>query len=400
VLLSLPIIGVIFLIIKRPRISWKFWIGAVLILVFFYLPPIINDFKTGGDNVAEFQKMFVKKSSSEKSEHTLPEKVIRDLEETALGYFLVYSGYQKAELPRIQERSFLNFDIICDKECRKNLPLGGLAVLVCVVGVILGTIKLFSNKKDSAKRDFLILMGIYFIVTLGLFVPIAYDLAPRFFLLVAPIPLVFLGLIFYFLEKKNLSWLIYILAIVLISSNLWTIQKRFSQMAIASEEKFEIESDKILKERHRVTLQQQLMITDYIEFIYKQNNFSVYVNSEPFYRRSFLYHLEQRGIPRDDFRNTGKNIYARGNYFLIYPSNDTPEEIAEKYLDRYLILEVKYFGTLTVVQLEPLPEFINTQEQEFGPDKKPTSAPGVPVRCRWNEILGKCNQDGLEDDEN
>ena len=399
VLLSLPVIAVIFLIIKRPRIVWKFWAGAFLILLFFYIPPIINDYKTGGDNIAEFQKMFEKKSSSEKSDHTLSEQVIRSFEESSIGYFLVYSGYQKAELPRVEEKSLLNFDVKCDQECRNNLPIGGLATLVFIAGMFLGVERLFRKKEEGVKKDFLILTAIYLIITLGLFVPIAYDIAPRFFLLIAPIGFIFLGLIFNFLEKKKLFWIAYLTILILVFSNLWTTQRRFSEMARAPYDSFKIDSDKILKERHRVTLQQQLLITDYIEDVYKQNNFPVYVNSDPFYRRSFLYHLEQRNIPRDDFRNTRDKVYAHGNYFLVYPSNDTPEEIAEKYLDKYSIVDVKYFGTLTAVRMEPLLESINTTEQEFGPDKKPTSAPGVPVRCRWNEIMGKCNQDGLEDDE-
>ena len=399
VLLSLPVIAIIFLSIKRPKISWKFWVGAFLILIFFYLPPIINDFKTGGENIAEFQKMFVKKSSNEKSNHTLSEKIIKSFEETSMGYLLVYSGYQKAELPKLEEKSFLNFDVKCDQECRTNLPFGVLAFLIFVSGVILGLNKLFRDKEKGIRKDFLILIAIYLITTLGLFVPIAYDLAPRFFLLVAPLAFIFLGLIFDFFKEKKVFLLTYLIVLILILSNFLAIKQRFSEMARASQESFEIESDKILKERHRVTLEQQLMITNYIENIYEKNKFPVYINSEAFYRRAFLYHLEQKNIPRDDFRNTGKNIYAQGNYFLIYPSNNTPEEISEKYLDRYFISEVKYFGTLTIVRVEPLPEFVNTVEQEFGPEKKPTSASGVPVRCRWNEILGKCNQSGLEENE-
>lgn len=397
-LLSLPIIAVIFLLIKRPKIALKFWLASALVLIFFYLPPIVNDIKTGGENISEFQKVFLKKSTSDSKEHSLVEKVIKNAEETSLGYFLVLSGYPKAELPQIREKGVLNFDVVCDKNCRAYIPFGAIAVLVVFLGVLIFVFNLFL-RKEVFHKDFLILFGIWLVITLGLFTPIAYDLAPRFYLLVAPIPFILLGFIFSFLEKRGLIALVYIFVGILLFSNGWAIQKRFSEMAKASSENFKIESDKILKERDRVTLEQQLKITDYVENIYKQNKFPTYVNSEAFYRRAFLYHLEQRNILRDDFRNTGSKIYSHGNYFLIYPADKSPEEIAVKYLDRFSIFESKNFGTLVVVRLIPKAEAVNAIEQVFGPEKKPTSAKGVPVRCRWNEVFGKCNQDGLESED-
>lgn len=398
-LLSLPVIGGIFLLAKRPKISWKFWLGVMLLILFFYIPPIINDFKTGGDNISEFKKVFFEKATDNKEKYTLIEKVVKNAQETTLGYFVVYSGYQKAEFPQVRQLSNLKFDIVCDKQCRENLPMGVVACFVIIAGVLCLVYNFLSHKKKEIfQKDFLILFGIWFVITLGLFVPIAYDLAPRFFLLVAPVPFVLLGLIFEFLEKRKLSLFVYIIMGVLIFSNLFLIQKRFSQMSRASVENFEIDSDKILKEKDRVTFEQQLKITDYMEDAYKQNNFPVYINSEAFYRRAFLYNLEKRNIPRDDLRNTGKEIYAEGNYFLIYPSNKSPEDLAKKYAPNYSIIEVKNFGTLTVTHLTPLLTAVNATRQEFGPEKNPTSASGVPVRCRWNEILGKCNTDGLSDE--
>ena len=120
------------------------------------------------------------------------------------------------------------------------------------------------------------------------------------------------------------------------------------------------------------------------------------MNSEPFYRRSFLYHLEQREILRDDFRNVGK-VYQKGNYFLIHPALSNLEKRTAKYLVDFTVVETKDFGTLKVFHLIPKPGSIKAIEQVFGPEKKPTSAPGVPVRCRWNEIFGECNTDGSED---
>lgn len=397
--LAIPAISVAFLVIKRPKIKLVYWIAAISLFIFFYIPPIINDIKTGGDNISEFAKVFAKKSN--KSKNTLLEKVVRSYTENTLGYFLVVTSYQKSELPRLDQSKGV-IDLICDKNCKDNLFSGFLALTLFTSGallLILGVVKSLKEQVNN-KKDFIILSALWLGVSFVLFVPISYDLAPRFFLMVSGLPFIFLGLIFAFLEdtisRKNVFGFIFLGLILLLSaSNLLAINDRFSQMRRASFQDFDAGADKILKEHDRVTLGQQLAITDYMENIYRQNNYPVYVNSEAFYRRSFLYHLEQRSIARDDFRNTRK-VYAEGNFFLIYPASSTVENISGDYLKNYHVGETRDFGTLRVVRLLPNPQMITDTRQEFGPEKKPTSASGVPVRCRWNEIFGKCNLDGTE----
>lgn len=391
--LALPIISGAFLIIKRPKIKFVFWISALLAIILLYSPVIINEIKTGGQNSEEFMKIFEKKSSG--GEYTAIEKAARDGKENILGYFLILSGYPKGDLPRIIAPQGLDMEVICTDECKKDLPMGLLALAIFASGFFFYA-RNFVSEEDVRRRDFLVLLGLWFFVSLVLFFPIAFDLAPRFFLLVAPLPFIFFGFIMDFLEKRKLILVAFLLAVAVLISNAWGIRTRFEELRRSPTESFQPQSDPILKEKYRVTLQQQLEITDYMENFYRQNNFPVYVNSEAYYRRAFLYHLEQRSIPRDDFRNVGK-IYQKGNYFLIYPILSNLEKRTAKYLVDFSVAETRDFGTLKVFRLNPKPESIKAVEQIFGPEKKPTSSPGVPVRCRWNEIFGKCNTDGSED---
>ena len=179
-----------------------------------------------------------------------------------------------------------------------------------------------------------------------------------------------------------------------IVSNLAAAKERFSQLKKAPYEAVEIGADKILKERDRVTLEQQYMVINYIESTYQKNNYPVYLNSEPFYRRSLLYHLDQRNIPRDDFRNTvnAQKIYAEGNYFLVLPSGSNFKKDVAKYAD-YTEIQEKQFGTLMLIQLEPKKESINAVRQEFKEKKESKSAPGVPKRFKWEEILNDSSED-------
>ncbi|EKD46420.1 MAG: hypothetical protein ACD_67C00242G0001 [uncultured bacterium] len=394
--LGLPIIASAYLIVKRPRINWKYWLASLFCIIFLYVPPIINDIKTGGQNIQEFEKVFAKKTK--KDDHNMIEKVIRDFDKNSIGYVLLLSGQQEAELPKIRIGGQTNIDFSCDDDCKSAIPLGVLAVAFFLLGIVLLAYNLFDSfaKKNLARMDFTLLTCLWFFGSLVLFAPIAYDFVPRFLLLVAPLPFVFLGFVLEFLEKKKMGWIVWLLVFILVISNVWSVSNRFSQMSKAPFENVVTEPDRILKEHDRVTLEQQLLITDYFENIYRQNNYPVYVNSEAFYRRAFLYHLEKRSIVRDDFRNT-RNVYAEGNFFLVYPTSMALEKITDDYVEKYDVASVKEFGTLKVVRLTPKPEMITAVRQEFGPAKKPTSSLGVPVRCRWNEVLGNCNTDGTEE---
>ncbi len=397
---SMPVIAIIYLAIKRPRIKILYWIGAILVFLVLYSPMITNEIKTGGDNAKQLVKVTSKKSTD--SEHLLVEKIFKNYTENSLAHFLILSGRGNGELPKLKGDNLLKPDIICDKQCRDNLPLGILAGLFFTAGIVL-LFKNFFLEKRGRKKDFLILVSISFLVYFGLFTPLAFDISPRFFLLVSVLPFIFLGFVLEFFDKKRSNTsLIFISLIVLIlaASNLWVTKNRFKEMADAPSKAFETDADKILKERTRVTLLQQNLIVDYIESTYNKNKYPVYVNSDPYYRRAFLYGLEQRNIPRDDFRNSvnSRKIYQNGNYFLIYQTLSNTDAEINDYLNNYEITGSREFGTLTLFQLIPKKEAINAIEQKFEPEGKPKSAPGVPVRCRWNEIFGKCNSDGLDDE--
>ncbi|MCW1888718.1 MAG: glycosyltransferase family 39 protein, partial [Candidatus Moranbacteria bacterium] len=77
--LAVPVIVIAFLILKRAHFSWAAWGGAVLIVLFLYLPMGVNEVKTGGSNTSEFFGAITEKSTKE--ERTLIEKSIRNVSE-------------------------------------------------------------------------------------------------------------------------------------------------------------------------------------------------------------------------------------------------------------------------------------------------------------------------------
>lgn len=387
--IAVPIIVAIYLIIRRPRLNWKYWLASVLVILFLYSPVFINEFMTGGDNVKEFFKATEKKSS--KDDHTILEKMVKSYNENALGYFIILSGQEQAEIPRLVQNGTFNFDIKCDNTCKARFPWGVAAFVFFTSGWVL-VLRTYFKEKENRKKNFTLLILIWGMAAALLFVPVAFSIAPRFFLLTAALPLVFLGYIWEFLKEKLSSRitlvLIIVICIALAVSNLVKIRERFNQMASAPERSFSIPADKVLKERNRVTLEQQYLILDFIKEKYAENGYPIYLASDPFYSRALLYHVNREGIPSADFKNL-KKVYARGNYFLVLPTDSNVEKDLLKYGQKYELKETKIFGTLTVFVFFPKAGAINAEIQIFLPTEKPKSSPGVPIRYRWEEIFSE-----------
>ena len=398
---AVPLITVIYLVITRPKIRWFYWAISALLIIFLYSPAIANDFMTGGKNLGQLMEVVSDKSSKD-TQHSMAEKIIENFNQNALGYYLILSG-NRSELAKINWKVTDMFT--CDSVCRKYFPSGIAAVLIYLLGIILIGRKLYNHKKlEPDRKNFMILASIWLIICFGLFVPLAFKISPRFFLLTSALPFIFLGIILEFVgEKISAGKSIVVISIItalFAASNALATQKRFSEYQNAPQAAFKIEPDRILKENNRVTLQQQYMIINYIESIYKQNHFPVYLNSDSFYRRSFLFHLDKRNIPQDDFRNvTGsQKVYQNGNYFLVYPTLSNTQKDLEKYSNSFDLIDTKLFGTLTLFQLEPKKESITDIQQEFQEEKKTTGqgGGGVPKRYTWEEIFSEASGEESE----
>ncbi|MFA5776850.1 MAG: glycosyltransferase family 39 protein [Parcubacteria group bacterium] len=394
---SFPVITAAFLIIKRPKIKWAYWTGAIGIILLMNFPVILNEIKTGGDNFKEFKEVVSGKTEG-KSEKSLLAKIVKNYSENSVGHFLILSS-QNSELPRVLRNPNLN--ILCDQGCKKELPYGIVAAILFSSGLLL-MLKNLVFEKDLRKKDFIVLISLWFIAVFGLFTPLAFDISPRFWLLVSALPFIFLGFTLDFIGKIFPQRIAVAVALIVIlgfsASSLYRTYLRFTELKNAPYKTVKVSADRILKERQRVTMEQQYMITNYIESFYQKNKYPVYLNSSSFYRRSLLFDLSQRDIPESDFRDAvnGHTVYRNGNYFLVYPTDSNLEGHLEDYSISYDYVNKKQFGTLMVIQLAPKPEAINAEEEIFEDSGGSKSAAGVPKRYTWQEIF---DSTGSEDEE-
>lgn len=390
VFMGLPVIVVLFLLIRRPKIKLVSWLVAAGIFLLVYSPVIINDVKTGGANFQEFIGAFTEKTDEEESKHNVTEKVIMAYNEVSRASFLMMTGIDKGPLNITDKKGSLAFTIDCDYTCRQRFPWSLFASILFLVALIAFILKfyLYVIKKDPTitkqKKDFLILTAVWSVICFGLFVQIAYDIAPRFFLFVAPIIFVYLGFILKIIHKYVSLKAVYVLVVVLLVLNSFAIYERFYQLSQSHIQRIDYPYDGILKEPVRVTYMQQNLIVDYMEKNHKTNGYPIYLKGDSRYHRSLSYLVNKRDINVDGLKLSSE-VYAQGNHYLISVDGKNLESKIDKYRQTYEVLSRKSFGSLIVVHLEPKVEAVTAEYKDFSiPEKSSSSA---PKRYLWNEIF-------------
>lgn len=393
---GVPVITLLFLLLKRPKIALRHFGLALSIVILLYTPLFLNEVATGGRNTTEFIKALSSKTNT--GESTFVDRAIRNTTEQILGYGLVVSGFERAELPKV--RLFPTVSVVCDDDCKTGFLFGILFTLFYGSGfVLLGWF--FSNTPPGSGRDFLILIGIWFGITWILFLNIATSFSPRFLLLVTPLPFIWLGFIANIIleilgDRRRVQAGVWILLGIIGISSLGALKGRFHELAQAASVRVVLSGpDRILKERTRITLEQQELIVEFMAQRSRETGFPVYRSSEPEYQRSFSYHLTKRGIINDGISTD--HIYQEGLYFLILRSQSDLEDGMKKYLEKYIVAGTFPFGTLTVLELKPKPDALTATRQDFSTSETSTNNPRVAPRYTWREFWER--KSGKTDDQ-
>ncbi len=380
--ISLPILLVSFLLIRRPRYSWKAWLAALGIVAFLYLPVVLNEMETGGRNSQEFVKAITDKSTNAK--YSILEKTIRNTSEHSLAALVVVTGFEGGMFPaiRVEDGTFITH---CLTRCDAGKWYGLAAILTFSFSIFI-LLFLWWRERERTKADFLLLSGLWLGITFVLFLPLAYSIAPRFFLLSGPFFIVLVGVLLLMIERcfrrYHVGFTLSISVIVLlVGSNVFFTWHRFDELSRSMTEAIDSEPDRILKEQIRVTLQQEQAIVDFLTARSHETGYPVYMWSEPQYRRALKYLLEQRGVENAVLGFDG--IYRQGVYYLVLRAHSNHEDALKKYRPMYTVGEKTFFGTLIVFELFPKPEFILMEHQDFSREKPQTTS--VSPRYTWRE---------------
>ncbi len=379
-----PIIAVAYIVWTRPRIALKYWLGAIAIFIFLNIPLIINDVKTDGENYKAFISALTTKS--EKDTHSLFEKLVRNGGEHTRYNWLILTGDQQAELPEISDR-----DIKCDHNCKEGFFRGIISFAILFLGVVAGTF-LFWKEKEIERINFLKIIILWLGVNFMAYLPLSYDLAPRFFLLSGPLVLVLWGMVLITAlqsGKKYLQIVVWLITLIFIISNLVFVFLYFSELSQAKNNpNLKIETDYILKEKNRITLEQMEEIVNYMTEKHQENGYPIFIDAQAEFKRAFWERIDVRDIPRSHISKDLKSLYREGNYFIIIRTQSNEKSYLKQFKKGMDVANTEVFGTLTLYELKPKDGFITGERKKFEPkDRDPKFSSSAQVRYLWRQVF-------------
>ncbi len=392
-----------------------YFLAGVLVLI-LNIPILMNEYLTGGENAKEFFEA-VNSRNDKGKKHNQPEKIIRNFLEYSRGYFLLMTGIEEAEVPKViilgKKESF---DIVCDRYCRERLPLTGIGAIFLSGGLfflINNFLKFLKRKKKSSSKnyssekiDFLAMNFLLLSITFFAFLSSAYKFPPRFLLVTYPVAFVFLGLwleetsslagklvektgIRSIRKRKNgiKTSLIILITLILISLNLLFVFRRLhSQLVAHTENPVYFKKDLVLKEDIRFTMIQQNLIIDWI--LANSDAEPIFVWASAKYYRPLIYGLRYQRDKEESRIMLGYNAPCnQADYFAVIEStspNSFFENGGETTFDS---VKSQNFGTFTVHKLS-IKDPSLAKEEECEP--LGTEPPDIYARrYTWKEFFDR-----------
>ncbi|HBB37166.1 MAG: hypothetical protein UX02_C0002G0373 [Candidatus Moranbacteria bacterium GW2011_GWC1_45_18] len=194
--LTLPVIAAIFIIFNwkesRKALNWRYVLFFLAIILLIYLPVILNEIVSKGENTHQFMLALKEKPS----EHSFWKNIKRDIRYWGQNWFLILTSW-------ISRKGGINGAI--------------LSWLGAIFPAIYLGYKSFRREENAVKKNFVLISLLWFSIYFLAYIPIAYQIRPRFFLPLLVLPFIFIGyLAVFFWEKKHKFWKICVSAAILL----------------------------------------------------------------------------------------------------------------------------------------------------------------------------------------
>lgn len=361
-------------------------LASLLIIGFLYFPVILSEMNSSWNNTKRFISVVADRSDIDDGEaieesskaKTFEEKLKRNFREQAKGYSLITIGKSH-------------------RKGNKADPITITFGLFLLFGSLLLAYKEMRIKADSSKKNFLLILllwsGLFFIIT----IPNSYQLRPRYFSPVFPVPFIMLALWFSFLDKKlakNYWVFVGMIAFILLAFNARETSLWFKEQADSQIKSIDTYRTFILKREDGVTLGQLERATDYI---YKnKNSKTVLFYTKPEYKAPVKYLLSQN-------KDSNLNLVSADNVgrlegvdtlFVVVTKRGGTDSIKKAIAPFLTEVSQKQFGQLMVFEMKIDKEKVtaNRKEKLLKEKNSPAKKSEVVVekipRLFWKDFVG------------
>ncbi|MDD5397111.1 MAG: phospholipid carrier-dependent glycosyltransferase [Candidatus Moranbacteria bacterium] len=309
--------------------------AAIVLLVFtiFYTPLIISDVFRKGENTHNFFEALTSKPVNK----PLSQKIVKTTTENLKYYCLITTSQ------------------CYGSDMKKEYPAIAATVLVLLSGLLLVVYNLRKKVLTKTKKDFLILLAVWVAVFTILTVPVAFQLRPRFFIVVFAIPFISLGLFFEYLEekmnRKNAILLAVLLTAGVIGWNTHGTLAWFKEQADSQKKAVIVKRTLILKAKDGVTLGQLQGVTDWMYSRHKQGD-TLYYYVKPEHVRPITFLLHEKRDQNLVSTTMTINNDPNAQYFAVVPTKNGLEPLFSKYPNNKIsVVAQQQFGQLTVFEV-------------------------------------------------
>lgn len=309
----------------------KYALLALVTISFIYAPVLVNEAATGGQNTKNFIKAF----SAKPQDKPIWEKIKRNTTEQLEGYYLITTSYNYGKNEKIG--NFLEIAV---------------AGFIIIAGYIL-LAGYYRKTENQQKKDFLLLVALWPVLFYLVSIPMAYQIRPRFFVVVFAMPYIFLGLILKFIGEKRRAESKYIIAVIVLALFLlngsgtcaWFKENRLSQSS-----SFDTNRTLILEKKDGVTLGQ---LERAIQYISREigNDLTLYYYTKPEYRLSLEYLLLQNNPRYKIFRLSDTEYCKSRTCFAMVTKSGGFDSIKKDLKTGLYEEKSQQFGQLLAIKL-------------------------------------------------
>jgi len=326
---TLPLITLVFLYFNRKelkrRLSLKIILLFILMVVVIYIPVFANEIQSHGQATKEFIKALQSKPDS----HSLIKKIFRDVRYFGQNLFIIFTGY-----------------------ISKKTELIGSAIawIFFVIPALVLNFSFWKKEKDQVKKNFLLITLIWFPAYFLAYIPIAYDIRPRFFLPMLFLPFVYLG----YIGKHILSvkiplskvLVVFLIAAVIGGNILGTILW-FSEIKDSQIKGVYPSRTIILKAQDGIVLWHLDKATDFMIEKCGSKNIYYYSNSE--YKRPIKYLLGLGGAIPNSVTNMKQG--TDGCVFATYLTRAKNLKLPQALSERFEVTSIQKFGAISIAEM-------------------------------------------------
>ena len=360
---TLPVITVVFFFFSRREIKknlgWRKMLVFLGIILLIYLPVVANEIITHGKDTAAFFAAV----KSKPSHHSLRENVIRNVQYWGQYWFLIATSWIG------KESGFVSSVVAW--------------VFLMLPGMFLA-IKYYREEKNNLRKKFLLITVLWFSAYFLIYIPIAYQIRPRFFLPMLALPFVFAGYIAKYLWERNNKFLKAAVAVflaIIFFGNLAGTYLWFKEIKDAQKKGTYPNRTIILKARDGIVLWHLENAENYIREDCQENTAYYYATNE--YKRPVEYLLGLQGIRGATIDNLylGQKNCVYGVLLTRSAKTKLPASITDKFDN----VDSKKFGAITVYKLSAKDEFVG---QPLGYTKKPLPEQSLESgRIFWKDFF-------------